>query len=117
MAAALPAKLSTVVQNAAEDLQAYARTELIVGPSTGVVYGAHQASAPGEAPAYDSGLLFETIIVENTGQFTRSVTAGNEYAVELEFGTANMAPRPYMTPAVDKVRPQFVRAVERAVRP
>lgn len=64
---------------------------------------AHQASAPGEAPAIDSGLLANSIQTAIVSPLLTQVRIGAEYATYLEFGTRRMSPRPYVQPAIDKV--------------
>ena len=95
------------------------------GPKTGRVYvrGAgrnlsreHQASAEGEAPATDTGVLVGSIYFEQTRPLTAVVGSRLAYAHYLEFGTARMAPRPSWQPAVDKMRPELARRVEKALK-
>lgn len=71
----------------------------------------HQASAPGEAPATDTGHLAK-ISSRMTGRAEGVVEVGAEYAVALELGGARMAPRPFFDPAVQAEWPEFVRAME-----
>ncbi len=67
------------------------------GPKSGHHYGKHQASAPGEPPASDTGALARSIKVKyDRGAGTASVVAYAPYAYWLEFGTTKMAPRPFM---------------------
>lgn len=62
----------------------------------------HQASAPGEAPASDTGRLVGSILTHyENGGLTGIVSAAAEYASYLEFGTVRMEPRPFMRPALD----------------
>ncbi len=78
------------------------------GPKTGRMYGNHQASAPGEAPATDSGDLARSIKVrkgEEEGSWY--VTAGTDHAIPLEFGTEKMEARPFMTPAFVEALPNL----------
>lgn len=63
----------------------------------------HVPSAPGQPPHVDSGNLKDSIRFDMTGQLEGEVAAAAEYAAYLEFGTAHMAARPFMTPAVDHV--------------
>lgn len=69
-------------------------------PKTGRIYRrrgvAHQASAPGQAPASDTGRLVASrrVIILEAGLRGR-LTFGTEYALPLEVGTINMEPRPY----------------------
>lgn len=67
----------------------------------------HQASAAGEAPATDTGLLVSSITsnVKQSGTtLIGQIIASTEYAPALEFGTTKMAARPFMQPALDKNR-------------
>jgi HK97 gp10 family phage protein len=100
------------VAKAARDVEANAKVSM-QGAKSGAMYGAHQASAPGEAPAIDMGNLFNAVDVSfEDGGLTAYVGPRDvEYAVYLEYGTRNMAPRPFMTPAAEKVRPAFVKAM------
>ncbi|MFZ6028037.1 MAG: hypothetical protein ACOYYS_10005 [Chloroflexota bacterium] len=75
-------------------------------PKTGQVYlrrgKSHQASAPGEMPAVDTGNLTNSVQVERMpdGVSTAVYTAA-EYAEVLEFGGVRIRPRPFMTPAAE----------------
>jgi len=101
-------------------------------PKTGTVYTrgniTHRASAPGEAPATDTGALASAIFFTMPEPLTAivAVRAGDvnkesktkplEYAVWLEFGTQKMRPRPAWVPAVERTRPFFQKLVEDAIR-
>lgn len=61
----------------------------------------HIASAPGEAPAIDTGFLARSITSE-VALNTLIVTAGTSYASYLEDGTRRMAARPFMENNVRK---------------
>jgi HK97 gp10 family phage protein len=67
----------------------------------------HVASAPGEAPAIDTGNLAGSINFGMQSPTMAEVTVNAEYAAYLEFGTIRMAARPYVEPALEKVRDQF----------
>ena len=75
---------------------------------TGRTYGKHQASAPGEPPATDKGQLVSSIVMsvesDNKGEVVGIIRASAPYAAHLEFGTSNMAPRPYMQPGLESQR-------------
>lgn len=78
------------------------------GPKTGIMYGDHQASAPGEAPATDTGDLARSVkIRRDSDGKTWYVVAGAAYASYLEFGTELMEPRPFMTPAFVEALPNL----------
>lgn len=59
------------------------------------------ASAPGEAPANDLGLLASSITFRlfSTSAMTAYVGSDLYYALDLELGTAQIAPRPFLFPA------------------
>lgn len=81
-------------------------------PKTGRAYrrglrAIHIASAPGQAPAVDTGTLTNSINFQMQGELQATVTVNAEYAAYLEYGTRHMAARPYARPAIDKVRDQF----------
>lgn len=89
-------------------------------PKTGVIYKRrgveHQASAPGEAPANDTGRLVNSIRTDyDLPQLVGRVVASTEYAAYLEYGTENMEPRPYMRPALANRRAAVVRDVEDSI--
>lgn len=67
---------------------------------SGRMYGLHQASAPGEMPAIDTGNL-AAIKVEHEGDEKWVVYTEAEYAAHLEFGTAVMSQRPFFVPATE----------------
>jgi len=71
----------------------------------------HTASAPGQPPATDLGVLASGITTDvdvEQGAVVGRIMAyapdggGGNYAKHLEFGTTNIRPRPFMQPALDK---------------
>lgn len=76
-------------------------------PKTGRTYKSsktgqpHVASAPGEAPAVDTGFLTNSINWQIPDPLRAQVTIAAEYAPYLEFGTVRMARRPYVEPAIN----------------
>lgn len=87
-------------------------------PGTGRVYshgrgrlGArlHQASRPGEPPAPDTGALRDSARVEPHGDGLRVVVDGAS-AGRLEFGARDLAPRPYMRPALNAAKARMTRS-------
>ena len=85
------------------------------GQKSGRVYGNHQASAPGEAPASDTGALVRSLRVDHSpGTLKASVVVASNYGAGLEFGTRRIAPRPYMRPAAEDVKkavPELAKSV------
>lgn len=108
-------------------------TRLIqTGPKTGRVYRrrgvTHRASAPGEAPASDSGQLAGSSVIRHNVQqltavaswakrYARPLELGSAYtlgvpgsgagqpdAAQLELGTQKLEPRPFARPALANTR-------------
>ena len=75
-------------------------------PKSGKEYGGHIASAPGEAPAIATRALINSIQTEIDG-LSATVGTNQEKAAHLEFGTTDMAARPFMEPAFDEAAPEF----------
>jgi HK97 gp10 family phage protein len=108
---------------AAKKVEADAKRSIASGEKTGRTYRrrsvTHQASAPGEAPASDTGRLVNSINGEVVGTFEAIVRAGGgivKYARMLEFGTIKMAARPFFQPALEKNRNWIVERLNKAVR-
>jgi HK97 gp10 family phage protein len=89
-------------------------------PKSGKVYVrgnvAHQASAPGEAPAVDTGVLRASGGVEPAGDrdgWWAYFSA--EYGLYLEYGTPTIEPRPFLRPAVEQHRDEYLDEIARLV--
>jgi len=69
-------------------------------------------SAPGEAPGVDTGTLANSITATRLQPRTWAVRDGVEYGIALEFGviTTNLAARPWMVPAVERIRERWPEA-------
>lgn len=90
-----------------------------VGPSRWRKGATHQASAPGESPASDSGRLAQSMTwVPNEGALSVDVGTATPYAVPLELGTEDgtIAPRPFLEPAFREMKPRINNAITVAVR-
>ena len=93
-------------------VEADAKLSILSGQKSGRIYRrrtvVHRASAPGEAPASDTGRLVNSIntyLNRLAGGLEAVVVAGRglaKYAQMLEFGTRKIAPRPFMAPALEK---------------
>lgn len=147
LAARVHSLLGDVLDHTADEVQRNAQERIQHGEKTGRIYGAekvvgfntkylespvfvanrgkklgddgvHQASAPGEAPANDEGLLAGSIQWRATGDLSREVVVGAEYGAVLEYGNVKgtLAPRPYLTPAIEDNREPFRQMVASAVR-
>lgn len=74
----------------------------------------HQASAPGEPPATDTGKLVSSIVSDAQG--TKAwIEARSIYAPWLEYGTRHMVARPFMQPAIEANRQRVGDLIRAAV--
>jgi HK97 gp10 family phage protein len=76
----------------------------------------HVPSKPGDPPNQDTGVLGNNIETVQISPLRVEVSSNAPYATALEYGTSKMAPRPYMKPAAQKVRPKVTELVAIAVR-
>lgn len=104
----MPGKADKFIGQIAFDVEARAKALMSGGRSgrayrvpgtSGVMY---TASAPGEPPAVVTGALKNSINAKREGKMRWVVTVGAEQAAALEFGYSprNLAPRPYLRPAI-----------------
>ena len=93
------------------------------GVKSGVVYTRssgqnlspmHQASAPGQAPATDTGMLVSSIKAESKN-LTGRVYSDLKYSFWLEYGTLYMRPRPFLNPALMGNKQYFVNQLTKAI--
>ncbi len=84
-------------------------------PKSGRRYGKHQASAPGESPAMDTGVLAASVMTEADGDGVL-VGTNSEYAEPLEFGTARMRARPFMQPAAERSQGDMTDAAQKILK-
>ncbi len=79
----------------------------------------HRASAPGEAPANDTGALVRSFNLSSSAdKMIVQIKSGGgqvEYAKFLEFGTNKMEERPFMKPALEKSRKYISERMEKAI--
>ena len=91
------------------------------GSKSGIVYEkynprrSHRASAPGEAPASDTGNLVSKIIVKQKTKDITNVESNANYSAFLEYGTSKMQPRPFMLPAFEKSKKPITEATFKRV--
>jgi hypothetical protein len=84
----------------------------------------HQASAPGEAPAVDTGALSNSIEVLPQKAVSRharyrivsAVTVNQNHGAVLELGGEKVAARPFLRPACEMEEENFYSAVGQAVQ-
>lgn len=86
------------------------------GGKSGHIYGNHQASAPGEAPAQDTGNLASHIGYNvDRKELSGEIFANTPYAARLEFGDITpgkngtfIEARPFMQPALEQNSDKFL---------
>lgn len=70
----------------------------------------HVASKPGDPPNIDTGWLAKNVTWEIDKKALEARVGTNvEYGQNLETGTMEIAPRPWLGPALRKVRPEIVK--------
>lgn len=111
----------------AKKIETDAKKGILEGSKSGRLYRRgnvlHRASAPGEAPASDTGRLVNSISGNYEATETSAVVkAGGgivKYARMLEFGTSKMGARPFLFPSLEKnkawIRNRLNVAVRKAV--
>lgn len=113
-------ELADIVRGTAQNVRTHAIRSIQRGTKSGITYEkidpkrTHRASAPGEAPATDTGRLANSIQADIEGK-SATVFTNLEYAPWLEFGTRTIEPRPFMFPALEKERPAWNRRLDRIV--
>lgn len=90
--------------------QSLAKIGIQRGPKSGRVYRrgniTHQASAPGQYPATDTGRLASSVMIDLPvpGGLTGRVGTNVQYGPMLEFGTSRMAARPWLLPSFTQAK-------------
>lgn len=129
------ARLALALDEAAQAVQGEAQRLIQDPPKTGRVYTttfftdksgrlrrgekrpAHQASAPGEAPANDYSTFLNSIVIDRTdlprGRIVIAATA--QHARHLELGTRKMKPRPFLRRALRTMRGRIIAIVSAAL--
>ena len=106
-----------VIAGGAQLIRGEAIKSIQTGPKTGRIYEkynprrTHRASAPGQAPASDTGNLVSQIMVNQKSPDEILVESNATYSSFLEFGTSKMLARPFLFPATERSRPKIAEAV------
>lgn len=109
----------------AKKVEGDAKRSIMEGGKTGRIYKrggvVHRASAPGEAPANDTGRLVNNINSSlNTVKGNEATVWVNKasvaYAAMLEFGTHLMSARPFFFPALERNKEWIRERLNKAVR-
>ena len=112
----LDKELTNVLRGGGQLIRGEAIRSIQTGPKSGRTYEkynprrTHKASAPGQAPASDTGNLVSQIMSVADGKNTL-VESGAEYSKFLEFGTSKMLPRPFLFPASEKSTKKIVQVL------
>lgn len=77
-----------------------------------VTKAAHDIEAHAKANApVDTGTLKNSIQAIRVGKAHWKVIVGVDYGIYVEYGTVHNAAQPYFRPAIQAVRPEFIRAL------
>lgn len=126
----------TVLKDVAQEVERQEK-RIMKGPRHGLLYKRrkrpgkgefHRASAPQEPPAIDYGRLEASIghwidpdateaLVGTTDKYGTGVGSPVQYGKFLEFGTSRMAPRPWLTPVMAKLRAIVANTMRKFRRP
>ena len=104
-----------VVKGGGQLIRAEAVKSIQSGAKSGIVYEKynprrqHRASAPGQAPASDTGNLVSKIIVKKEAGEVK-VQSNADYSKYLEYGTSKMLARPFLFPASEKSTAKIIQA-------
>lgn len=107
------------VNESANNVAKEMKKSILTGSKSGRQYfikgRRHQSSAPGQPPANSTGQLVRSIKVKkiNNGQ---EITIDANYAAFLEYGTSKMRPRPFIFPALMKVKKNLLTKLKGLVR-
>ena len=113
-------QLGLIVNAAALEAVSDVRRAIQGPPKTGREYSRgrdkiHRASAPGQAPATDTGTLVSSIYNEDRSRNAKAIGSRLPYAFYLEFGTFKMDARPSWVPAVERAIPKMLKRVQIAI--
>lgn len=86
---------SKAAYKVAQDIAQYAKDSMHQGFGT--------PSMPGTPPNIQTGELHSSIVAVDYGKGHAEVQANADYAAELEFGTAHIAARPFLGPAISAI--------------
>ena len=110
-------KINRIVGKAAADVEATAKRSIKTSSGKFKEYDkGHWSSPPGTPPNSDTGALANSIMHRMLTATSAEVAVMAKYAVPLELGWTSkggntVPPRPFLEPALMKVRPAFIKAV------
>jgi HK97 gp10 family phage protein len=89
----IPGKADRIVGSIAFEFEAYVKAHF-----------SSPSPSPSDAfPAVDTGNLKNSIHAEKVRDRVWRVIDGTNYGIYLEYGTRNMAPRPFFTPTAEEI--------------
>lgn len=114
-------KITLVVGKAAADVEGNAKNSILKDSGKYKQYGSHWSSPPGKAPNNDTGNLANSIGHRMSGRTKADIFANAKYSVPLELGWTSkggntVPPRPFMEPALMKVKPAFIKALTQVLK-
>jgi len=110
-------KVTKIVGKAAADVESTAKRSIKTSSGKYRQYDkGHWSSPPGSPPNSDTGYLANSIMHRMLTPTSAEVSAMAKYAVPLELGWTSkggntVPPRPFLDPALQHVRPAFVKAL------
>lgn len=113
--------VKTALISSALLVETSAKKAISQGKKSGKIYKrrgvTHQASAPDEAPATDRGRLVSSISHQELADGLEVAVGTNlKYGRFLEFGTSNIAPRPWLYPSLKQNIKKIVKSIDIAVK-
>jgi HK97 gp10 family phage protein len=110
-----------VLEAGAKSIERTAKKKIQGVPKSGRLYRRgrvlHQASAPGQPPATDSGFLVGSFFSGLKDQgLTVEVGVTVFYGGFLELGTSKMKPRPYLKPSAEERLKDIADGIDQAIR-
>lgn len=111
-------EINQAIKKAAYLIEGTAKQKIQRGPKTGRLYKhgmiKHRASAPGQAPASDTGRLVSSIR-NSTQELLAEVGSALKYAQYLEQGTKKMEIRPFLSSALEENTPKIEQLIQQAI--
>jgi len=110
-------KINKIVGKAAADVESTAKRSIKTNSGKYREYDkGHWSSPPGSPPNSDTGFLANSIMHRMLTATSAEVSVMAKYAIPLELGWTSkggntVPPRPFLDPALQHVRPAFVKAL------
>lgn len=108
-------KVLELLEKTALEAETTMKDSITQGSKSGVIYRRnnkeHRASAPGQAPANDTGKLASGINYNRVSDREHEIKITTEYALALEVGTSRIAPRPFIMPAIQEAKRKLLKAL------